>query len=159
MILFRNVSLSRRKSSTEVGGNRVAEDKSQFSLDVKQKYTFFGRKSTRQIAKVSPSNHNCSFRIIEPFNNNNLVDVGFIKGLDKYNMPRPGDVMVPVPQIMEAAEEVSDLKECVQNHTPELLVDVPVPQIIEAALEVDAPQECVQDRTPEKLVGAGTSDR
>ena len=22
-------------------------------------------------------------------------DVGFIKGLDKFNMPRPGDVMVP----------------------------------------------------------------
>ena len=74
-----------------------------------------------------------------------LVDVGFIKGLDRYNMPRPGDVMVSVPQIMEAAVEVYDPQECVQNRTPERLVDVPVPQIREAALEVDAPQECVQD--------------
>ena len=34
------------------------------------------------------------------------MDVDFIKGVDKYNMPRPGDVMVTVPQIMEAAVEV-----------------------------------------------------
>ena len=61
--------------------------------------------------------------------------------------------MVPVRQIMEAAVEVYDPQECVQNHTPERLVDVPVPQIIEAALEVDAPQECVQNHTLEQIVG------
>ena len=61
-----------------------------------------------------------------------LVDVGFIKGLDMYNMPRPGDVMVPVPQIMEAAAEVLHAsQECVLNRTPEQLVDEPVPQIAE----------------------------
>ena len=82
-----------------------------------------------------------------------LVDVGFIKGLDRYNMPRPGDVMISVPHIMEAAVEAYDPQECVQNRTLERLVDVPVPQIIEAALEVDAPQECVQNRTLEQIVG------
>ena len=35
---------------------------------MKQKYTFFRRKSTRKIAKVSPSNNNYSFRIKKPFN-------------------------------------------------------------------------------------------
>ena len=80
-----------------------------------------------------------------------LLDVGFIKGLDRYNMPRPGDVMVPVPQIMEAAMEVYDPQECVQNHTPEQIVNVPVPLVLEA-VEVYAPQECVQNRTLERLV-------
>ena len=81
-----------------------------------------------------------------------LVDVGFIKGLDRYNMPRPGDVMVPVPQIMEAAVEVLHApQECVQNRTPEQIVDVPVPPILEA-VEVYAPQECVQKRTLERFV-------
>ena len=55
-----------------LGGNRFSEEKWQFSLDVKQKHTFYRRKSTKKkIAKVSPSHDNYSFRIISPFNNNN----------------------------------------------------------------------------------------
>ena len=34
-------------------------------------------------------------------------NVGFIKGLDKYNMPRPGDVMVPVPRINQGTVPVT----------------------------------------------------
>ena len=37
---------------------------------MKQKHTFYRRKSTKKIAKVSPSNNNYSFRIKKPFNNN-----------------------------------------------------------------------------------------
>ena len=47
-----------------LGGNRFSEEKWQFSLDVKQKHTFYIRKSTKKIAKVSPSTNNYSFRII-----------------------------------------------------------------------------------------------
>ena len=80
-----------------------------------------------------------------------LVDVGFIKGLDRYNMPRPGDVMVPVPQIMEAAAEfLHASQECVQIRTSEQIVDVAVPRTMEAIVEVvpSPPQERVQNRTP-----------
>ena len=99
-----------------------------------------------------------------------LVDVGFIKGLDRYNMPRPGDVVVPVPQIMEAAAEVlhapqecvlrsrSSVRLCLRswrppwklcvlhhksvvNRTPEQLVDEPVPQIAEQLVEGPVPLE------------------
>ena len=48
MILFRNVSLSRGKSTTRFGGNRFSKEKWQFSLDVKQKHTFYRRKSTKK---------------------------------------------------------------------------------------------------------------
>ena len=34
-------------------------------------------------------------------------NVGFVKGLDKYNMPRPEDVMVPVPQINQGTVAVT----------------------------------------------------
>ena len=54
-----------------LGGNLFSEEKWQFSLDVKQQHTFFRQKSTKKIAKVSPSNNNYSFRITKPFNNNN----------------------------------------------------------------------------------------
>ena len=47
-----------------LGGNRFSEEKWQFSLGVKQKHTFYRRKSTKKIAKVSPSNNNSYFRII-----------------------------------------------------------------------------------------------
>ena len=47
-----------------LGGNRFSKEKWQFSLDAKQKHTFYRRKSTKKIAKVSPSNNNYSFRII-----------------------------------------------------------------------------------------------
>ena len=48
-----------------LGENRFSEEKCQFSLDVKQKHTFYRRKSTKQkIAKVSPSNNKYSFKII-----------------------------------------------------------------------------------------------
>ena len=57
-----------------LGGNRFSEEKWQFSFDVKQKHTFYRRKSTKKkFAKVSPSNNNYSFRIIQPFNNNNTI--------------------------------------------------------------------------------------
>ena len=36
-----------------------------------------------------------------------VPSVGFIKGLDKFNMPRPGDVVVPVPQINQGTEAVT----------------------------------------------------
>ena len=70
MILFRNVYLSRGKSTTRFGVSPFSEEKRQFSLDVKQKHTFYKRKSTKKIAKVSPSNNNYSIRTILPFNNN-----------------------------------------------------------------------------------------
>ena len=44
--------------------NRFSEEKWQFSLDMKQRHTFFRRKSTKKFAKVSPSNNNHSFRMI-----------------------------------------------------------------------------------------------
>ena len=47
-----------------LGGNRFSEEKWQFSLDVKQKHTFYRRKWTKKIAKVTLSNNNYSFRII-----------------------------------------------------------------------------------------------
>ena len=58
-----------------LGGNRFSEEVSIFigreTKTVKQKHTFFRRKSTKKIAEVSPSNNKYSFRIISPFNNNN----------------------------------------------------------------------------------------
>ena len=54
-----------------LGSHRFSEEKWHFSLDVKQKHTFYRRKSTKKIAKVSRPNNNYSFRIISPFNNNN----------------------------------------------------------------------------------------
>ena len=47
-----------------LGSYRFSDEKWQFSLDVKQQYTFFRRKSTKKNAKVSPSNNNYSFRMI-----------------------------------------------------------------------------------------------
>ena len=47
-----------------LGGHRFSERQWQFSVDVKQKHTFYRRKSTNNIAKVSFSNNNYSFRII-----------------------------------------------------------------------------------------------
>ena len=38
-----------RKINNPFWGNRFSEEKSQFSLDVKQKHTFFRRKSTKKI--------------------------------------------------------------------------------------------------------------
>ena len=60
---------------------------------------------------------------------------------------------VPVPRIIEAAVEVMHVtpRECVQNRTPDLIVDMPVPRIAEEAVRV-TPQECVVNRTPEQLV-------
>ena len=41
-----------------LGGNRFSEEKWQFSLDVKQKHTFYQRISRKnKFAKVSPSNN------------------------------------------------------------------------------------------------------
>ena len=53
---FGNVSLSRRKSTTNFGRVSVfPEEECQFSLDVKQRHTFYLRKINEQkIAKVSP---------------------------------------------------------------------------------------------------------
>ena len=84
-----------------------------------------------------------------------------IKGLDKLNLLRSGDVMVPalhmdvpVPQIIEAALEVDAPQESVQNHPLEQIVGELVPPVMEAAVEVvrATPQECVVNCTPEQLV-------
>ena len=58
------VSFSDENQQPVLGSNRFSEEKWQFSLDVKQKHTFYRRKWTKKIAKVSPSNNNYSFRII-----------------------------------------------------------------------------------------------
>ena len=54
-----------------LGGHRFSKEKCEFSLDVKQKYTFYRRKFTKQIAKVSSSYNNYSCRIMYPSNNIN----------------------------------------------------------------------------------------
>ena len=65
MIVFRNVSLSIGKSTYRFGVSPFfSEEKWQFSFDVKQEHTFYWRKLTKKIAKVSPSNNNYSFRAI-----------------------------------------------------------------------------------------------
>ena len=62
--MFRNVSLSRRKSTTRFGRSPFSEEKWRFSLDVKQKHTFITDENQRkQFANVSPSNNSYSFRI------------------------------------------------------------------------------------------------
>ena len=71
-----------------LGGNRFSEEKLQFSLDVKQKYTFFQRKSTKKIAKVSPSYNNYSFRIIQKFNNHNTQNSPHTKNTTTLNNTR-----------------------------------------------------------------------
>ena len=43
------VSFQRKINNPFWGSNRFSEEKSQFSLDVKQKHTFFRRKSTKKI--------------------------------------------------------------------------------------------------------------
>ena len=63
--------LTEENEQPVLGCNRFSEEKWQFSLDVKQKHTFYRRKSTKTIAEVSPFINNYSFRIIQPFNNNN----------------------------------------------------------------------------------------
>ena len=98
MILFRNVSLSRGKSTTRFGEYLFSEEKWQFSLDVKQKYTFFRRKWTKKnFAKVSPSNNNFSFRIIWPFNNNNTIWRGSVLTGEELP-PHSGELKHALPQ-------------------------------------------------------------
>ena len=58
--------------------HRFSEEKWQISLGVKQKHTFYRRKSTKKIGRVSPFINNYAFRIISPFNkhnNNNSVAI------------------------------------------------------------------------------------
>ena len=58
---------------------------------------------------------------------------------------------VPVPPVLEAVVEVSAPPECVQNRTPEPVVDVPVPQFKEDSLQLGT-QKRVQNRTLEQIV-------
>ena len=100
-----------------------------------------------------------------------LVDVGFIKGLDRYNMPRPGDVMVPVPQIREAALEVDAPQECVQD-VAEQVIEVPeislqngnlqraslqAPQLVEQLVEVPTVPFTVEQIIDNPVPGRGAS--
>ena len=63
-VLFRNVSLSRGQSTTRFGVSPFFRPKSgNFSLDVKQKHTFYRRKSTK-IDKVSPSYKNILLELL-----------------------------------------------------------------------------------------------
>ena len=45
-----------------------------------------------------------------------------IKGLNKYNMPQSGDVMVPVPQIQEQNVDVGGQEQVIVREIPEVLV-------------------------------------
>ena len=45
-----------------------------------------------------------------------------IKGLNKYNMPQSGDVMVPVPQIQEQIVDVGGQEQVIDREIPEVLV-------------------------------------
>ena len=100
-----------------------------------------------------------------------LVDVGFIKGLDRYNMPRPGDVMVSVPQIREAALEVDAPQECVQD-VAEQVIEVPeislqngnlqraslqAPQLVEQLVEVPTVPFSVEQIIDNPVPGRGAS--
>ena len=70
MILFRNVSLSRGKSTTRFGGWSFFLRKVTIFHWTWNKNTHFTDENQRKkIAKVSPSNNNYSLRIIQPFNN------------------------------------------------------------------------------------------
>ena len=71
MILFRNVSLSRRKSTTRFGVSPFFRGKVTIFIGRETKIHILPTKINEKIAEVSPSNNNYSFRIILPFNNNN----------------------------------------------------------------------------------------
>ena len=72
MILFRNVSLSRGKSTTRFGWLSFFRRKVTIFIGRETKNTHFNDENQlKKIAKVSPSNNNYSFRIKKPFNNNN----------------------------------------------------------------------------------------
>ena len=58
------VSFPRKINNPFCGLTVFAKKSGNFSLDVKQKHTFYRRKSTKKIAKVSRSDNNYSFRII-----------------------------------------------------------------------------------------------
>ena len=45
-----------------------------------------------------------------------------VKGLNKYNMPQSGDVMVPVPQIQEQIVDVGGQEQVIVREIPEVLV-------------------------------------
>ena len=60
-------------------------------MDVPMPHIKQGAVSTGKVFTVKLRHH----RDDQAFSDN----VGFIKGLDKHNMPRLGDVMVPPPQI------------------------------------------------------------
>ena len=45
-----------------------------------------------------------------------------IKGLNKYNMPQSGGVMVPVPQIQEQIVDVGGQEQVIVREIPEVLV-------------------------------------
>ena len=45
-----------------------------------------------------------------------------IKGLNKYNIPQSGDVMVPVPQIQEKIVDVGGQEQVIVREIPEVLV-------------------------------------
>ena len=45
-----------------------------------------------------------------------------IKGLNKYNTPQPGDVMVPVPQIQEQIADVGGQEQVIIREILEVLV-------------------------------------
>ena len=57
MILFRNVSLSRGNSTTSFGESAFFKRKVTNVIGRETKHTFYRRKSTKKIAKVSPSNN------------------------------------------------------------------------------------------------------
>ena len=62
MILFRNVSLSRKKSTTRFGSNRFSEEKVTIFIGRETKTHILPKKKNEKIAKVIPSNNNNSFR-------------------------------------------------------------------------------------------------
>ena len=74
MILFRNVSLSRWKSTTNFGVSPFFQGKSDNFHWTWNKNTHLSDENRRtKIANVSPSNNYFSFRIISPLNNNMLT--------------------------------------------------------------------------------------
>ena len=54
MILFRNVSLSRGKSTTRFGRSPFSEEKLQFSLVVKQNLTFTDENQQKKSLRSAP---------------------------------------------------------------------------------------------------------
>ena len=68
MILFRNVSLSRGKSTTRFAVSPFFRRKVTIFIGRETKTHIFRRKSTKKIGQVSPFINNYSFRMKTPFN-------------------------------------------------------------------------------------------